>query len=194
MEKRSSSAIDSISFRKISYHQYSLGTFQNGIIETAIPYKEVKQYNSVPNTSVSVFDVASYILLKIGVCTTMKLHKLLYYCQAWSLVWDEAPLYNDHIEAWANGPVVKNLFEFHRGLYEIQQSDILIGTIASLSDKQRDTIDSVLNFYGDKSAQWLINLTHSEKPWIDARKGLEPNERGSVTIKNDAMAEYYSGL
>lgn len=194
MEKKSSSAVDSFSFRKISYRQYSVDTFQNGIIETVFSYKDVKQYNPVPDTAVTVFDVASYILQKIGVCTTMKLHKLLYYCQAWSLVWDEAPLFNEHIEAWANGPVVRKLFEFHRGLYEIQQSDISIGNVANLSDTQRETIESVLKFYGDKSAQWLINLTHSEKPWIDARKGLDPNDRGCVTIKNEAMADYYSGL
>mgnify|MGYP001247259517 CR=1 FL=1 len=40
---------------------------------------------------VSVFDVASYILQKQGPMTTMKLQKLVYYCQAWSLVWNEEP-------------------------------------------------------------------------------------------------------
>ena len=37
----------------------------------------------------TIFDVASYILSKQGPMTTMKLEKLCYYAQAWSLVWDE---------------------------------------------------------------------------------------------------------
>ena len=37
---------------------------------------------------VRAYDVAVYILNKLGSCTSMKLHKLLYFCQAWSLVWD----------------------------------------------------------------------------------------------------------
>ena len=35
----------------------------------------------------SIFDVAAYVLDKLGVMTTMKLEKLCYYSQAWSLVW-----------------------------------------------------------------------------------------------------------
>ena len=40
---------------------------------------------------IQVFDVAAYILQKTGSMTTMKLQKLVYYSQAWSLVWDEKP-------------------------------------------------------------------------------------------------------
>src|SRR5260221_11586367 len=63
---------------------------------------------------VSVFDVAAYIIKKMGPVSAMKLHKLIYYCQAWSLVWDERPLFQEKIEAWANGPVIRDLFVFHR--------------------------------------------------------------------------------
>lgn len=41
----------------------------------------------------SIFDVAAYVLDKLGVMTTMKLEKLCYYSQAWSLVWDERRLF-----------------------------------------------------------------------------------------------------
>ena len=41
----------------------------------------------------NVFDVAQYILKKSGTLTTMKLQKLLYYSQAWSLAWDGVPLF-----------------------------------------------------------------------------------------------------
>lgn len=143
---------------------------------------------------VRAYDVAVYILNKLGSCTSMKLHKLLYFCQAWSLVWDETPLFSEEIEAWANGPVIKDLFAYHRGLYVVKSTDFPTGNPNLLNDTQKETIDAVLEFYGNKSAQYLINLTHSERPWIDARKGLEPMERGNKVITLDAMADYYSSL
>ena len=48
---------------------------------------------------VSVFDAAAYIVEKTGEMTTLKLQKLVYYAQAWSLVWDERPLFDEKIEA-----------------------------------------------------------------------------------------------
>ena len=42
----------------------------------------------------SVFDVATYILQKRGDMSCMKLQKLCYYAQAWSLVWDTTKLNN----------------------------------------------------------------------------------------------------
>ncbi len=144
------------------------------------------------DVKISVFDVAAYVLKKTGTITTMKLQKLVYYCQAWSLVWDEKPLFPETIEAWANGPVVRDLFSFHRGNFEI--SSVPIGNPDLLNKKQKDTIDIVIEFYGDKSSQWLIDLTHQEKPWKDARKGLSSTDRGYRAIKLDDMANYYSSL
>ena len=40
----------------------------------------------------TVFDAAAYILEQSGEMTAMKLQKLVYYSQSWSLVWDEEPL------------------------------------------------------------------------------------------------------
>ena len=55
-------------------------------------------------------NVVQYILKKAGPMSAMKLQKLVYYCQAWSLVWDEEQLFKDEIQAWANGPVAPYLY------------------------------------------------------------------------------------
>ena len=136
-------------------------------------------------------NVAAYILQKRGTMTSMKLQKLVYYCQAWSLVWDEKPLFSDRIEAWASGPVVRSLYEHHRGLFTISN---IGGKPDSLSDIEKETVDAVLSFYGDKSSQWLSDLTHQEEPWLKARKGLGPMDRGNREITIDSMMEYYSSL
>ncbi|MBU0558788.1 MAG: DUF4065 domain-containing protein [Bacteroidetes bacterium] len=124
--------------------------------------------------------------------TTMKLHKLLYYAQAWSLVWDEQALFPEEIQAWANGPVIKELFQFHRGQFTIDS--VTIGNPKILSEKQKETVDAVLDYYGDKTSQWLIQLTHLEEPWKQAREGLCISERSDRIISLDSMANYYSAL
>ncbi len=144
---------------------------------------------------VSVFDAAKYILKRLGApCSTMKLHKLLYYSQAWSMVWEEKPLFRQPVAAWANGPVIRQLFNYHRGLYQMGYYDMAVGNEDALSAAQKADIDEVLQFYGGRSAQWLIDQTHVEAPWKDARKGLASNERGDTVITLQAMQEYYSSL
>lgn len=137
-------------------------------------------------------DVAAFILREMGEMTTMKLQKLVYYAQAWSLVWDEEPLFNEKIEAWANGPVVPELYEKHRGQFKVSQWPY--GDPNTFSKKQRATLKSVLKFYGKKPSQWLSDLTHKEDPWKNARKGLSVNARGNRVITHASMAEYYSSL
>jgi uncharacterized phage-associated protein len=139
----------------------------------------------------TVYDVAAYILREQSTLASMKLQKLVYYAQAWSLVWDEEPLFPEPIEAWANGPVVPALYSRHRGQFKVSTVD---GYPSDLTDTQRETIDIVLRFYGDKSSQWLSDLTHKEDPWIDARQGLALGQRGNQEITHAAMAEYYGSL
>ncbi|HUW66374.1 MAG TPA: type II toxin-antitoxin system antitoxin SocA domain-containing protein [Spirochaetia bacterium] len=145
----------------------------------------------------SVFDVARYILGKTGPISAMKMQKLVYYCQAWSLVWDDppdAPLFDERIEAWANGPVVPILFDAHRGCFKVDADFFQSGDDTSLSGVQKDTINRVVDFYGKKSAQWLSDLTHGEAPWREARSGIPDGVRGNAEITLESMSEYYGNL
>ena len=140
----------------------------------------------------SAHDVAAYILARQGRMTAMKLQKLVYYSQAWSVVWDERPLFREKVEAWANGPVVRELYDAHRGSFEVTEWPR--GDARRLSGDERATIDAVLDFYGGKSAQWLSDLTHREQPWLFARRGLPDGERGNREIPLSALEEYYGSL
>lgn len=146
----------------------------------------------VTQKPVTAHDVAAYILSRTKTITAMKLQKLLYYSQAWSLVWDEAPLFSERIEAWANGPVVRDIYERHRGEFFV--SEWPTGDATRLSKKQKDTVDAVVKFYGDKTAQYLSDLTHAEAPWSGARAGLPPGEPSNAEITHAALAEYYGSL
>jgi uncharacterized phage-associated protein len=140
----------------------------------------------------SVHDVAAYILQKQGPMSTWKMQKLVYYSQAWHLVWEDERLFRDRIEAWANGPVVPALYQRHRGQFTVHSWSA--GDPSRLSAKERESIDAVLDFYGARDGVYLSELTHRERPWREAREGLLPGERGNRQITPAAMADYYSGL
>ena len=145
----------------------------------------------------TVFDVASYILQRntaegAGPLTAWKLQKLVYYSQAWSLVWDDAPLFAEEIQAWANGPVVPALYDLHRGKFKVDA--IPAGNPECLTNVQRETVDAVLKHYGHFFPKDLSDLTHNEEPWKSAREGLEAGERGNRPISLDSMAEFYGAL
>jgi len=142
----------------------------------------------------TAFDVAHYILKKHGPMSAMKLQKLVYYSQVWSLVWDDSPIFENPIQAWANGPVVPDLYRVHRGEFQVDKDTFAAHAKGTLTDVQIDTTNLVLKFYGDKSMQWLSDQTHAEAPWKNARKGLADGERGRRVITQEAMAEYYSSL
>lgn len=141
----------------------------------------------------SVFDVAAYILNKMGAMTTMKLEKLCYYSQAWSLVWDERKLFPERFEAWANGPVCPDLYHMHKGMFKITPGDIQ-GSPSNIDEDGVKTIDAVIKFYGKLGAYQLSELTHHESPWVDARDGLPQGAICDKEIPVSAMAEYYGGL
>lgn len=140
----------------------------------------------------NVFDVAKYILEKKNPMTTMKLQKLVYYSQAWSVVWDEKPMFAETIEAWASGPVVRALYDEHKGIFQIP--DLEKGNADNLGIEEKETIDAVVQAYGDKPAQWLSDLTHMEKPWNEAREGCDLGDNCENEITPASLAEYYSSL
>lgn len=145
-------------------------------------------------TTASVFDVAAYLLGKFdGPISTMKLQKLCFYSQAWALVWDESPIFPEPFQAWANGPVCPELYQAHRGSYSIEELPSTVDADPSrLTGAFKETIDLVVDAYGDMSGGALSALTHSERPWLDARGDLGINARSSVVIQHEDIADYYA--
>lgn len=144
----------------------------------------------------NIFNTAKYILEQLGPLSTMKLQKLCYYAQAWSLVWDDEPLFDEDFQAWKNGPVCYELFNIHRGQFKLSKEDIDTNLLSEpyLTDNQKDSINIVLSHYGGKNAQYLSQLSHSEDPWKEARHNLAPSENCETPITKESIARYYSGL
>jgi uncharacterized phage-associated protein len=123
--------------------------------------------------------------------STWKLQKLVYYSQAWHLVWEDRALFNEKIEAWANGPVTPTLYDLHRGMYSVTT---VKGNADALAEGERESVNVVLHHYADKSPDYLSQLTHLEKPWQLARVGVADGERSNNEITRETMAEYYSSI
>lgn len=141
----------------------------------------------------NVFDVAKYIAQKQDSLTPMKLQRLCYYAQAWSLVWDDEPLFDEDFQSWESGPVCVELFLKTYNISHIHADDIS-GNTDNLTSSQKNNVDSVLEYYGGHNAEWLSQLSKMEEPWIQVRnKGTDAKSR-IQDIPKDSMKIYYSSL
>ncbi|MEV4179961.1 type II toxin-antitoxin system antitoxin SocA domain-containing protein [Streptosporangium canum] len=142
-----------------------------------------------------IYDVAAYILTKLGPMTAMKLQKLCYYSYGYHLAWEERQMFPERFEAWANGPVSPTLYAKHRGRFQLQGGDIA-GDPNALDDGERESIDLVLASYGDFTANQLSQMTHAEKPWTFAREraGASPMERSAEPLTDEDMFEFFDAM
>lgn len=134
-------------------------------------------------------DVADAILATLGPMTTKKLEKLAYYAQAWHLAWHKTPLFEDVIEAWIEGPVVRHLYDQHAGQYDVHEWES--GNRDRLDGLQLETIAWVTKRYGRFTAEALSRMTHNEAPWFVARNGAPSKARLNAPISRDLMTSYY---
>jgi len=73
-------------------------------------------------------------------------------------------------------------------------SKLQYGDDAKLKGNPKGTVDSIIDFYGDKDAHWLSMLTHKERPWLKARDGIPEGDYCINIIEKEEMQDYYSGL
>lgn len=148
---------------------------------------------------ISINKLADYIITKLSEggeeLNNLKLQKLAYYCDAWHLAFFDKKLVDVNFQAWIHGPVSRELydrFSFSKSLY----SDI------SLEDRSPDFqmefessyathIDTILEAYGKFSGAQLEEMTHREKPWIEARKGYRPSQRCEEVLDSAVIRDYY---
>lgn len=142
----------------------------------------------------TIYDVAKYIMDQCGSMSAMKLENLVFYSQAMSLGWDDAPLFPDDFEAWAKGPVCRALFQAHRGKFLLKDTTFLEPyhpNTDNLSKEQKDTIDVVVSSLKDYPPYKLSAMTHAEEPWKRARGNCHDGGHCENIITKESMEEYY---
>ena len=149
--------------------------------------------------SYNVNDITDHTILRLTSDESMdlpnlKLQKILYYIQAWYLVFNNKSLFDGEFQAWVHGPVNRNVYDRFKDskyLYSSITSEDVIKKDIELQDEIKIHIDNVLDVYAKYSAIELEIMTHREDPWIEARKGYTPYQRCEVVISEPLMNKYY---
>ncbi|MEO1486898.1 MAG: type II toxin-antitoxin system antitoxin SocA domain-containing protein [Bacteroidota bacterium] len=148
--------------------------------------------------------ITDYINSKGDTISPKKLQKLIYYVDAWHLVHFGSQLVDEDFEAWVHGPVVPELYHELKkfGFNDIKVVNDELDTAnkrirktakkSNLSEDQLELIFSVLNKYGSLTSYELEMLSHSEKPWLEARQGVPPHVRCTNKISRQTMKDFYS--
>ncbi|WPU91274.1 DUF4065 domain-containing protein [Mucilaginibacter sabulilitoris] len=126
----------------------------------------------------------------------IKLQKLVYYAQAWNYTIFDRPLFDERVEAWTHGPVVRSIYERFKEypIYSpLDLSEIRIDEIYFDSDTLA-ILNDVNMIYGEHSGKYLEDLTHNENPWINARAGIPPYLACTNEITLKSMKSYYSKI
>ena len=124
---------------------------------------------------------------------TVKLQKLLYFIQGWSLaVWGR-PAFDQDIEAWQYGPVVPSVYAKHANQAYVDATSDFGGDRDNLNDIDRSIIEYVLANYGGTAAFKLADYTHQEgSPW---HKATYPNGTTPAVfyanISQESMRRYF---
>lgn len=136
----------------------------------------------------SVFDVAKWFLHKESM-THKKLQKLCYYAQAWHLALLDKPLFAEEIQAWIHGPVIPALYPYYANYRWLDIPQVKNETI--FDERTTDLLEAVFGTYGEFTGDQLERLTHSERPWQEARGDLQPFEPCENVISNETMKSFY---
>lgn len=136
-------------------------------------------------------DSLSKVILSYGNdISNKKLQKLAYYVYVWHLTIAEREIANMSFEAWEHGPVCRKLYNNYRSYgWNIipQYKGFVLAT-----NEEIQFIKSVLNVYGNFSADELEKKTHKEAPWNEARSGCASNIASDAVISKESIIKFYT--
>lgn len=133
-------------------------------------------------------DVSRYVINKchdmnISI-SNLKLQKLLYFAQGYSLAITGNPLFGEEIEPWDFGPVVPEVYRHYKmyGANEIPKineyynidfdSDKFLKRVKFdddiFSQSEKMIMNAVIGQFGKFTANNLVSITHEQKPWKDS--------------------------
>lgn len=117
--------------------------------------------------------------------TNLRLQKLLYFAQGWSLARNGRPLFSEPVEAWVYGPVVRSAYQ----KYAPYRANPIIQAEEELDELSEDDMSLLLDvyrYYGRYTASALVELSHKTQPWADAMQKGQNSE-----ISHEAMRAFF---
>jgi uncharacterized phage-associated protein len=146
-----------------------------------------------------VDDVADFLIMRFdgdAGFSVLKLQKMLYYVQAWSLALYDKACFAGGFQAWVHGPVNREIwdrFKSTKSMYSVLTVEDIrpVFNLSSLADNVQTHIREVIEAYGKLTDDQLENLTHAEEPWQVARDNCKAYQRCETVIPEDTMKRYY---
>ncbi|MBR5248264.1 MAG: DUF4065 domain-containing protein [Lachnospiraceae bacterium] len=119
-----------------------------------------------------------------------KLQKLAYYVYAWYLTIHGTEIADISFEAWEHGPVCRRLYNNYRsyGWNEIPRFN---GFVLA-NDDDIKFVETVLDVYGDYTADELEEMTHNDAPWQEARRGCPKHVASDAVITKQSIVQFYN--
>ncbi len=121
--------------------------------------------------------VIAYFFKGLNEVTPLMLQKLLYLIQGTSYALYDHPIFIDVSQAWVHGPVYPHVYhlfkQFSFNPIDDDRFVLFEGLENTLSEEECYVIDLMIHSYGLYSAKVLETITHTQDPWISARKGYE---------------------
>lgn len=118
----------------------------------------------------SAQDIANFFLShsydgEMDDLTNLKLQKLLYYTQGYSLALLGRPIFDDSITAWDHGPVVETIYQSYKQYGRTPLPALQNYSLSKFDDDELIVLNKVADNYGEYSPWCLRNMTHEEEPW-----------------------------
>ncbi|HEX8905077.1 MAG TPA: type II toxin-antitoxin system antitoxin SocA domain-containing protein [Longimicrobiaceae bacterium] len=122
----------------------------------------------------------------------MQLQKLLYYAQAWHLALYDEPLFPEKFQAWSTGPVIPDLY--WRNDQHGNQPLPLPCAVPELPARTLEFLDELSGRYFGLSMWDLHFMVVREKPYLNARAGVDLHEPCTAEIDEGDMRSYFREL
>jgi len=138
----------------------------------------------------------SYIFKIAEEITPLALQKILYYVQAIYMVLYDKELFEEDCQAWAHGPVYRNVYEAFKSFRYNPIEDVRFSLFGNrfneLNIKERKVVETVVESFGLYSGKTLERITHTERPWLECRRRCLPNECSDEIITKKKIKEYFT--
>ena len=123
-------------------------------------------------------NICTYIISKYG-ASNLEINKYLYMLQAaYMKDHDGKPLFLDDFEAWAYGPVIRNVYDIfkYNGSKKITRENIetirmltgFQGNILDINEDIRKFIDNSMLKLSRIQISQIVDYTHASRPWQDS--------------------------
>ena len=148
-------------------------------------------------------DIAKYFLIRTeedgNLISPLRMQKLVYFAYVSYLLKNKGKdrLFEEKIEAWPAGPVIPSLYRELKkyGSMPIDAKSYVDITKEKLLEKCSkevlELLDRVYEACEQFTAFQLMLVSHKERAWINARKGLAPNaSSNNLLLDKEILAQH----